>query len=54
MWCGIHFYLRPADSIGPFKNIEICPPKFENPISQLWDLIETLYFCEDLPMIPQK
>ena len=53
------FYPRPADSIGPIVGPSVGrsvgPSKYfeflENSVSQLWDLIETWGFREDLPLV---
>ena len=52
----IVFYPRPADSIGHSVRRPSVPPskmskKNQIQISQLWDLIETWGFREDLPLV---
>ena len=51
---SIGHYLRPADSIGHYVGLFVClsVQNFSTfQISQLWDLIETWGFREDLPLV---
>ena len=57
----LSFYPQPADSIGPVVGPSKYFEFFENPVSQLWDLIETWGFREDdpcdfpdIPILPHK
>ena len=54
----MNFYPQSADSIGPSVHRSVGPsvsPQilafFRNPVSQLWDLIKTWGFREDLKLI---